>query len=98
MRRRSPPESGTSASFRSVEPPEYRQVVNLKDTRPSETLSRPFARPRDPYHAHRANTGPACSSGMIMMRGTMMAAWKPPPFTKLLGLKVLQHSPDRTEA
>ena len=27
-----------------------------------------------------------------------MAAWTPPPFTKLLGLKVLQHSPDRTEA
>ena len=27
-----------------------------------------------------------------------MAVWKPPPFTKFLGLKVLHHSPDRTEA
>jgi 1,4-dihydroxy-2-naphthoyl-CoA hydrolase len=27
-----------------------------------------------------------------------MAAWTPPPFTKLLGLKILAHSPDRTEA
>ena len=27
-----------------------------------------------------------------------MAAWTPPPFTKLLGLKVLAHWPDRTEA
>ena len=27
-----------------------------------------------------------------------MAAWNSPPFTKLLGLKVLVHSPDRTEA
>jgi 1,4-dihydroxy-2-naphthoyl-CoA hydrolase len=35
---------------------------------------------------------------MFIMRGTMMAAWKPPPFTKLLGVKVLHHSPDRTEA
>jgi 1,4-dihydroxy-2-naphthoyl-CoA hydrolase len=28
----------------------------------------------------------------------MMTAWTPPPFTKLLGLKVLEHTPDRTEA
>jgi 1,4-dihydroxy-2-naphthoyl-CoA hydrolase len=27
-----------------------------------------------------------------------MAAWTPPPFTKLLGLKILHHSPERTEA
>ena len=27
-----------------------------------------------------------------------MAAWHPPPFTKLLGVKVLLHSPERTEA
>ena len=27
-----------------------------------------------------------------------MAAWTPPPFTTLLGLEVLQHSPERTEA
>jgi uncharacterized protein (TIGR00369 family) len=27
-----------------------------------------------------------------------MAAWSFPPFTKFLGLKVLQHSPERTEA
>ena len=27
-----------------------------------------------------------------------MAAWTPPPFTKLLGLKIVQHTPERTEA
>ena len=27
-----------------------------------------------------------------------MAVWNPPPFTKFLGLKILQHSPERTEA
>ena len=27
-----------------------------------------------------------------------MVAWTPPPFTQLLGLKVLHHSPERTEA
>jgi uncharacterized protein (TIGR00369 family) len=27
-----------------------------------------------------------------------MVAWNPPPFTKLLGLKIVQHSPERTEA
>ena len=27
-----------------------------------------------------------------------MTDWEPSPFNKLLGLKILQHSPDRTEA
>jgi acyl-coenzyme A thioesterase PaaI-like protein len=27
-----------------------------------------------------------------------MAAWNFPPFTRFLGLKILQHSPERTEA
>ncbi len=27
-----------------------------------------------------------------------MVAWTPPPFTQFLGLKIVQHSPERTEA
>ena len=27
-----------------------------------------------------------------------MTAWSPPPFTRFLGLKLLQHTPERTEA
>src|SRR5262245_28785611 len=49
-------------------------------------------------HVTSAHWYQPAHAGNATLRGSTMSEWVPAPFNKLLGVKVLLHTPDRTEA